>query len=207
MSLVVEGHVEDLLVHPVRRVAVERHYFYILPEGVLIASFLEFFLFGGETLDDFLDCSPFGWSLIERPFLRAGDGRRDQKQGSKHHYNGKPEARRRERKSGAESHNVYSNESGAGKFNGSLHLQSRPCKRPIYRRWKTAVLPIHFDATVGTRFAIFTILYGESQRVRVSRIALPIPHSTNPGSNWYSLMTGIIVQGTTTSRFRARYPR
>ena len=33
-------------------------------------------------------------------------------------------------------------------------------------------------------------------------IAIPIPHSTNPGNNWYSLTTGIIVQGTMTSRFR-----
>ncbi len=34
--------------------------------------------------------------------------------------------------------------------------------------------------------------------------AFPIPHSTNPGNNWYSFTIGIIVHGTITSRFRFR---
>ena len=56
----------------------------------------------------------------------------------------------------------------------------------LRRGWKTAVLPISFDAAGGGRFAGFTFLYfhGLSLSLRAFGMALAIPHSTNPGNNW-----------------------
>jgi len=70
-SLVVEGHVEHLLIVAVRGVAVERHDLDVLPEGVLIARFLERFLLDGEALDDFLDRDSLRRGFVEGAFLRV----------------------------------------------------------------------------------------------------------------------------------------
>ena len=71
--LVVKGHVEHFLVGAVDRIAVERHNLDVLPVGVLVPRLFEFFFFGGEVLDDFVDGSSLGQGFVERPFLRACD--------------------------------------------------------------------------------------------------------------------------------------
>src|SRR5450759_627389 len=88
------------------------------------------------------------------------------------------------------------------KANGSLHPQSRRAYGPS-------------EGVEDRSSAYFIGCFGRLQVRRIYfslpsrefRIALAIPHSTNPGNNWYSLMTGIMVQGTTTSRFLWRYAR
>src|SRR5208283_1665332 len=177
-SLVVEGHVEDLLVHSVRGVAVQRHDLYVLAVGVLIARFLELFLLVGEALDDLISRDPLGIRFVERALLCAGClGKcNDRQEGAKQCGETKGGERKQCRPE-LESHKPYSSERGHRKVNGSLHPQSRRANGPT-EGWKTAVLPISLDATVAGKLAGFTFLY-----FRALGMALAIPHSTNPGNN------------------------
>ena len=118
-SLVVEGHVEHLLVGAVWGVAVEGHDFYILPVGVLIARFLELLFLGGEALDDFLDGDPLGLGFVEGALLGAchlghhDDGQHNERQQEAKQCEQRWQGERQERWAGRESHKPYSNEKGA----------------------------------------------------------------------------------------------
>src|SRR5208337_895617 len=87
------------------------------------------------------------------------------------------------------------------KVNGSPHPPEPPCIR-LFRgggRLRFCLLHLMRLTSEGEpNLLFFTFAF---------RIALAMPHSTNPGNNWYSLITGITLQGTTTSRFLLRYPR
>src|ERR1019366_4451648 len=115
----------------------------------------------------------------------------------------KKQGERQPCKSGSESHRPYSNEKGAQeKLTAAPTPKGRRANGPS-------------EGVEDCSSAYFVGCFGRLQVRRIYfslpsrefRIAFAIPHSTNPGNNWYSLMTGIMVQGTTTSRFLLRYAR
>ena len=54
--MVVEQHVENLVIFAIHRVAIDGLHLHVLTIGILLSRLLEFRFFGGELLDDLLDC-------------------------------------------------------------------------------------------------------------------------------------------------------
>ena len=69
LALIIENNVKNLLILAGDVVAVEHLHFHRLPVGVLIARRFEFFLFGGEALNNVVGCDSLGLGRIERPLL------------------------------------------------------------------------------------------------------------------------------------------
>ena len=74
MALVVEHHVEHLVVLAVHRLAIQRLDSHILTIGVLVAGFGKISLFRGEVLDDFFRVTSLGGVFSSAPSWASTNG-------------------------------------------------------------------------------------------------------------------------------------
>ena len=87
-AAVVKQHVEDLLIFPVHRAALQRLHLHALRPGILLARRLELLLLGGKALDQLRDADALGRNVPEFALLRKEPpaNQRRQPQQAEHEY-------------------------------------------------------------------------------------------------------------------------